>query len=80
MDAANKDVLDNLIANLNILPHDAVVQIAKYVGGLKEEYDDIEIVDVSALCPLDQEAFLGIWTDRPDMDDSADTIRRLRQR
>lgn len=79
MEAEGTDVLDNLVANLRVLPRDAVEQIAKYVGGLKEEFDDIKIVDASALRPLEDEEFIGIWADRTDMTGSSGTIRRLRR-
>ena len=79
MDAEKKDVLDSLISSLNVLPQDAVEQIAKYVGGMKEGFDDIEILDLSELCTLQEEPFIGIWADRTDMADSSDRIRQLRQ-
>ncbi len=79
MEAEKKDVLDGLIANLNVLPHDAVDQIARYVSGLKEEYNDIQLIDASILRPLEEESFVGLWSDRSDMTDSPDTIRRMRK-
>ncbi len=79
MEAEKKNVLDSLIANLNVLPNDAVDQIAKYVSGLKEEYEDIQLIEASPLRPMEEESFVGLWSDRPDMADSSGTIRRLRK-
>lgn len=63
------------------LTPDAQQQVADLIEFLKIRYQKNKPVKKKAVCPpLSQEAFIGMWRERQDMQDSSQWVRDLRRK
>ncbi len=70
--------LDKLQNDIGALPEAAQIQVSQLVGVLKQRHNNS---NTSSLKPIsfDDQPFVGMWRDRPDMQDSVDWVRQVRQ-
>jgi hypothetical protein len=69
--------LDKLQNDIGALPEAAQAQVFELVGFLKQRHHS----STSSLKPIsfDDQPFVGMWSDRLDMQDSVAWIRQVRQ-
>jgi hypothetical protein len=70
---------DNLRTSFNALPPEAQKQVLDFISFLESRYASITSHKVRRT-RLSKEPFIGMWSDRKDMKDSAAWVRELRQR
>lgn len=61
------------------LPLEAQRQAADFIAFLRQRYQKSKPGRKAKKTELSQEPFVGIWQDRPDMQDSTEWVRNLRE-
>ncbi|EIJ36564.1 DUF2281 domain-containing protein [Thiothrix nivea] len=70
-----------MMEGLSSLPPDAQQQVADFIEFLKTRYQKNKPEKKKvARTPLSQEAFIGMWRERQDMQDSSQWVRELRRK
>lgn len=69
---------ERLKQDILTLPDDAQRLVDDFVAFLKQRYSTHSQEHVQTI-DLDQEPFVGMWCDRPDMADSSDWVKQVRQ-
>jgi len=62
------------------LPLEAQQQAADFIAFLRSRYKQFTPVQKAGLTDLGNEAFIGMWRDRVDMEDSSQWVRDVRRR
>lgn len=70
--------LDQLQADVAALPEEAQRLIIDFVSFLKQRHQNQPVQSPTPLS-FDNQPFVGMWSDRPDMQDSTAWVRQLRQ-
>ena len=70
--------LEKLKADIATLPEEAQQLVSDFVAFLKQRYPLSPSAGVQPL-NLENEPFVGIWSDRPEMEDSTAWVRQVRQ-
>jgi len=70
--------LNQLNQDIATLPQAAQQLIIDFVAFLKHRYPPILQNPILPI-DLDKEPFIGMWSDRPEMQDSAAWVRQIRQ-
>lgn len=70
---------DNFLRDFNALPPEAQKQVADFIAFLQTRYQPAKR-KTKKLPALSNDAFIGLWRDRDDMQDSAQWVREIRQR
>jgi proteic killer suppression protein len=68
-----------LVDDMNSLPPAARQQAADFVAFLKARSGEVRPAAKAKRTALADEPFVGMWRDRPDMEDSAGWVRDLRE-
>lgn len=71
--------LEELMREWNALPPQARQQVADFIAFLRERYGAPETEGGQRPGDLKDEPFVGMWRDRPDLVDSNEWVRTLRQ-
>ncbi len=71
---AFEQLRDDILA----LPEEAQQILLDFVAFLKQRYQSAQTISSKPL-NLENEPFVGIWSERPEMQDSAAWVRQLRQ-
>lgn len=70
-----------MLKDFETLPPDAQQQVADFITFLKSRYPANKPTNKKSLRqPLAQEAFIGMWRNRQDMQDSTQWVRDLRRK
>lgn len=70
-----------MMEEFSSLPPDAQQQVADFIDFLKVRYQKTKPAKKKvARPPLSQEAFIGMWRERQDMQDSSQWVRDLRRK
>ena len=62
------------------LPSDAQKQVSDFVAFLHQQYGKPRTAKSTNKIDLSRESFVGMWSDREDMQDSAEWVRNHRNR
>lgn len=62
------------------LPEEAQKEVADFIAFLRARYQKPSSRKRSVKKNLTEEAFIGIWRDRPEMENSSQWVRNLRHR
>jgi len=71
--------LDQLRDDIATLPATAQRLVIDFVGFLKQRYAPPQPPPPYLPLDLDHEPFVGMWSDRPEMQDSTAWVRRVRE-
>jgi len=71
---------EQLLREIEALPEEERRQVADFVAFLRFRARRKRPLPRSKLPPLEQEPFVGMWSDREDMKDSVAWVRSLRRR
>jgi hypothetical protein len=69
---------EQLKHDISVLPETAQKLVVDFVAFLKQRYTREQTVSPHPL-DLENETFVGMWSDRPEMQDSTAWIRQVRQ-
>ena len=69
---------EEILREINSLPVEAQRQIEDFVTFLRERYKNSQSNN-TPVSDLESEAFVGMWRDREDMNDSSAWVRKLRE-
>lgn len=69
-----------ILREITSLPPQAQQQVVDFVAFLKTRYPTVPRTINTKRTKLAEEAFIGMWRDRADMQDSTAWVRRLRHR
>ncbi len=69
---------EEILREINSLPLEAKRQIEDFVFFLRERYKSSQPKNAPA-SDLETEAFVGMWRDREDMQDSSAWVRNIRE-
>jgi hypothetical protein len=69
---------EEILREINSLPVEAQRQIKDFVSFLRERYKSAQ-VKYAPTSDLETEAFVGMWRDREDMNDSSAWVRNIRE-
>ncbi len=69
---------EEILREINSLPIEAKRQIEDFVSFLRERYKNSQPKNNPA-SDLESEAFVGMWRDREDMQDSSAWVRNVRE-
>jgi len=69
---------DNFLRDFNALPPEAQKQVSDFIAFLQTRYQPSKR-KTKKLPALPNDAFIGLWRDRDDMQDSAQWVREIRQ-
>ncbi len=69
----------DIVSDITSLPPQAQQQVIDFVAFLKTRYPARPRTFSAKRTELAKEAFIGMWRDRADMQDSTDWVRQLRQ-
>jgi hypothetical protein len=72
--------VDKVWDDYTALPQEAQRLVADYVAFLRQRYQNIETGRNAETIELSQEPFVGMWQDRPDMQDSTAWVQSVRER
>ncbi len=67
-----------LLRNYTSLPVEAQKEVADFVAFLKSRYASLQVSENPAKNALADEPFIGMWSDREDLGNSSDWVRKLR--
>jgi hypothetical protein len=67
-----------LIDEYTSLPDEAQRQVADFVAFLRQRHKTVQSVQQSPVTGLENEAFIGMWRDHPDLKESTAWVRRTR--
>ncbi len=70
----------DIVSDITSLPPQAQQQVIDFVAFLKTRYPARPRTGNRERTTLAEEAFIGMWRDRTDMQDSTAWVRHLRQR
>lgn len=70
--------LEKLSEDIATLPREAQQIVSDFVAFLKQRYHSSPSVPPQTL-NLENEPFVGMWSDRPEMQDSTAWVRQVRQ-
>jgi hypothetical protein len=76
---AQTEVLTDIERKLAVLPPEALKLVADFVGVISSQYAVLTKPAPQSRSSLRDEPFIGMWADRPDMEDSTAYVRKLRQ-
>jgi hypothetical protein len=62
------------------LPEDAQMQVAEFIGRLRQSLQATETPQKAKRPALKDEPFVGMWKDRDDLTDSSEWVRQLREK
>lgn len=65
---------------LTSLPPEAQQEVLDFIEFLSKRYKQVPARDKRRKPKLTEEAFVGMWRDRQDMQDSSDWVRNVRKR
>ena len=71
---------EDVAADFLALPPDAQYAAAQFIAFLRRQREAAPTRRARRRGPLSEEPFVGMWRDRPEMEDSVAYVRRLRQR
>ena len=69
---------EEILREINSLPVEAQRQIEDFVSFLRERYKSSQ-PENAPTSDLETEAFVGMWRDREDMQDSSAWVRNIRE-
>ena len=69
---------EEILREINALPAEAKRQIEDFVSFLRERYKNSPTKN-APVSDLESEAFVGMWRDREDMQDSSAWVRNIRE-
>ena len=69
---------EEILREINSLPVEAQRQIEDFVTFLRERYKNVQPSNDST-SNLETEAFVGMWHDREDLNDSSQWVRNVRE-
>jgi hypothetical protein len=70
---------EQLRTDISALPENAQQLVVDFVAFLKQRYNQPQIMPPNPI-NLETEPFVGIWSDRPEMQDSTAWVKQTRQR
>jgi hypothetical protein len=70
--------LEKLREDIATLPEEAQQLVSEFVAFLKQRYQPSQPANPQPL-NLENEPFVGMWSDRPEMQDSTAWVRQVRQ-
>lgn len=70
---------EELLQEFKSLPPEAQHQVEDFVAFLQERYKKSKSANFSKTIGLTEEAFVGMWKDRKDIQDSTGWVRHLRK-
>jgi hypothetical protein len=70
--------MTNVWQQFEALSPEAKRQVAEFIAFLGVQRKRRSVSDVAVQKPLTKEAFVGIWSDREELADSSEWVRRLR--
>jgi hypothetical protein len=68
-----------LLAEYTSLPNEAQRQVDDLVAFLRQRYGDAQTSGSARASGLANEPFIGMWSDRTDLEDSTTWVRETRQ-
>ncbi len=68
-----------LINEINSLPAEAQRQIADFAEFLRQKYQTAPEANHAKTMDIDNDPFIGMWSDREDLADSSQAVRELRK-
>lgn len=71
---------ETLWLELAALPPEAQRSVADYIAFLHAKYSSTQTYQKPQMTDLADEPFVGLWRNRPEMDDSQAWVRNLRER
>ena len=71
--------MDKVWEDFAHLPLEAQRQVADFVAFLRQRHQKLEATPKAAGSDLSHEPFVGIWQDRPEIEDSSAWVRDLRE-
>ncbi len=71
---------DKIWREFAALPPEAQQQVADFIAFLQTRYSQLRSNKTSNQTNLADEAFIGLWRDREDMQDSSAWVRNIRER
>ncbi len=66
-----------LINEINALPAEAQRQIADFAEFLRQKYQTAPEVKPTKTMDIDNDPFIGMWSDRKDLADSSRAVREM---
>lgn len=69
---------EEILREINSLPPEAQRQLEEFISFLRERYQETQAKSAPS-SNLEAEAFVGMWRDREDMQDSLAWVRQVRQ-
>ncbi len=72
--------IEKILSKFASLPPEAQQRVADFIGFLHERYQRSSEPQRIQKTKLTQEAFIGLWKDRTDMQDSTSWVRDIRKR
>lgn len=69
---------EELLYRFSALPPELQQQVMDFIAFLQARYLAIQPAGKTRKTPLAREPFIGIWRDRPDMEDSTGWVRGIR--
>lgn len=76
---ANTELLTDIDRQLATLPPEALKLVAEFVGAISKQYAVPMKPAKLRRLNLREEPFIGLWSGRIDMEDSAEFVRTLRR-
>jgi len=70
---------EEILREINSLPLEAQRQIEDFISFLRERYKGSPPKTAAPISDLETEAFIGMWRDREDMQDSSAWVRNVRE-
>ncbi|MGB9775691.1 MAG: DUF2281 domain-containing protein [Anaerolineae bacterium] len=69
---------EELLHQFSALPPELQQQVMDFIAFLQTRYQAIRPIRSVRKIPLSQEPFIGMWQDRPEMEDSTGWVRKIR--
>jgi hypothetical protein len=71
--------MEEMFRQWSALPPQAQKQVADFIAFLREQYGATETDEALSTTDLSEEPYVGMWSDRPDMEDSTAWVRTTRK-
>ncbi|WP_346293043.1 DUF2281 domain-containing protein [Sphaerothrix gracilis] len=70
---------ERLRQDIQSLPDEAQQLLTDFVAFLKQRYQATSLEENHSTLNLDNSPFVGMWSDRPEMQDSTQWVKQIRQ-
>jgi hypothetical protein len=71
---------EEVLGQFNSLPPDGQRQVLDLIASLQQRYAASQIAEKPKQTDITSEPFIGMWRDRPDLEDSSEWVRASRER